>query len=74
MGRIILDTRLPSELPDEATSAASADWLTIQKSGETKLRRMSPDVIKPALPEDLASEATEAYWLDWLTIQKNGED
>lgn len=74
MGRIILDMRLLSELPDEATSAESADLLTIQKSGETKLRRMSPDVIKQPLPADLANEATSAASADWLTIQKNGEN
>jgi hypothetical protein len=73
MGRIILDTKLPSDLPDEATAATSSDWLVIQKSGETKLRKMRPAVVGPTLPVNLANTATSATAADWTTIQKFGE-
>jgi hypothetical protein len=73
MGRIILDTKLPSDLPDEATAATSSDWLVIQKSGETKLRKMRPAVVGPTLPANLANTATAATDSDWTTIQKFGE-
>jgi len=38
---------LPSELPDEATSATSSDWGVIQVSGERKLRKIRPGVLPP---------------------------
>lgn len=38
---------LPSELPDEATSATGSDWGVIQVNGETKLRKIRPGVLPP---------------------------
>lgn len=48
MSTIILDTRLPEDL-DEATAATASDWLTIQKSGETALRKIRPANAVPNL-------------------------
>lgn len=48
--RIVLDARLPSELDDAATSATTADWVTIQKAGESILRRINPLDAVPPLP------------------------
>ena len=49
-GRIILDTRLPADLDEEATAATGSDWMTIQKSGEDRLRRIRPLDAVPDLP------------------------
>jgi hypothetical protein len=58
MGRIILDTRLPADLDDEATSATASDWLTIQKSGEERLRRIRPLAAVPDLPASKTNTGT----------------
>lgn len=58
MGRIILETRLPSALELEATAATSADWLTIQKDGETALRRIRPLAAVPDLPASKVTSGT----------------
>ena len=71
--RIILDTRRPSELDDEATAATGSDWLTIQKNGEDRLRKMRPGVLAPPLPSALANEATSVNSTDWMTVQKFNE-
>ncbi len=59
--RIFLDARLPSELDDVATVATSADWVTIQKAGETILRRINPlDAIPPHSTDKLTSGTLSA--------------
>jgi hypothetical protein len=48
--KIKLDVRLPEALDDEATAATATDWTTIQKAGETKMRKIRPLAAVPELP------------------------
>ena len=57
-GRIILDTRLPADLDEEATAATGSDWMTIQKSGEDRLRRIRPLAAVPDLPASKTTSGT----------------
>ena len=47
---------LPSELPDEATTLTTSDWLVAQINGESKLRKVRPGVL-PALSVGTAALA-----------------
>ena len=70
-GRIILDTRLPSALELEATAATSADWLTIQKDGESVLRRIRPLAAVPDMPASKITSGTfDAARLPELSASK----
>ena len=66
--------RLPSQLTQEATAASAADWLLIQKDGETWLRKLHPTAsglgLLPTQQEDDAAAAAAA---DWILLQKDGE-
>ena len=54
--KTIVSWRLPADLPDEATALASGDYLVIQKSGATTLRRLPPSaMLGTANPQALGS-------------------